>query len=262
MKLFFRRFGQGDPLVILHGLFGLSDNWVTIGKRLARDFEVYIPDLRNHGQSPHSSVFNFSALVEDLIEFTEDNGLKDIILIGHSLGGITSMHTALQNPSLVKKLIVVDISLRKYRNWEDHQLLINAMKNVDFSSVDKRSDVETQLLKTIKSPKLCQFLLKNVYWRNKGRLDWRLNLDALNENLPLNNEGYPEDKQFMRPVLFIRGELSDYILDEDLEEIYKKFPRAELSTVPNATHWVHSDAPEEFLEIVRGFLLSGYPENK
>jgi len=256
MKLFFRRFGQGKPLVILHGLFGLSDNWATIGKRLATDFEVYIPDLRNHGQSPHSNIFNFPALVEDVIEFTEENNLKETILIGHSLGGITSMQVALQNPSLVKKLIIVDISLRKYRNYDDHQQLINAMLSVDFSSVHKRSDVEKQLLKTINSPKLCQFLLKNVYWRNKGRLDWRLNLAALNENLPLIYEGAEGDKQFPGPALFIRGELSDYILDEDLDEIYKKFPRAELSTVPNATHWVHSDAPEEFLEIVLRFILS------
>jgi pimeloyl-ACP methyl ester carboxylesterase len=166
------------------------------------------------------------------------------------------MQVALQNPSLVKKLIIVDISLRKYRNYDDHQQLINAMLSVDFSSVHKRSDVEKQLLKTINSPKLCQFLLKNVYWRNKGRLDWRLNLAALNENLPLIYEGAEGDKQFPGPALFIRGELSDYILDEDLDEIYKKFPRAELSTVPNATHWVHSDAPEEFLEIVLRFILS------
>jgi esterase len=254
MKLFFRRFGQGKPLVILHGLFGISDNWVTIGKHLAKDFEVYIPDLRNHGQSPHSGIFNFPALVQDLIEFTEDNDLKDIILIGHSLGGITSMQFALQNTSFVKKIIVVDISLRKYRNYDDHQQLINAMLSVDFLSAHKRSDVEKQLMNTIKSPRLCQFLLKNVYWRNKDTLDWRLNLNGINENLPLVYESMTGENQFMGPALFIRGGLSDYILNEDLDEIYKKFPRAELVTIPNATHWVHADAPEEFLEIVSRFL--------
>jgi len=256
MKLFFRRFGQGNPLIILHGLFGISDNWVTIGKHLAKAFDVYIPDLRNHGQSPHSRIFNFPALVHDLIEFTEENNLKDIILIGHSLGGITAMQFALQNPSAVTKIIIVDISLRKYRNFDDHQQLINAMLDVDFSIAHKRSDVEKQLLKTINSRRLCQFLLKNVYWRNKDTLDWRLNLVALNENLPLIYENTADDKQFKCPALFIRGGSSDYILDEDLDEIYKKFPRAELSTVPNATHWVHADAPEEFLKIVSRFLLS------
>jgi len=255
MKLFFRRFGQGNPLVILHGLFGISDNWVTIGKRLSKDFEVFIPDLRNHGQSPHSNVFNFPALVQDLVEFTEENNLQDISLMGHSLGGITSMQFALQYPFLVKRMIVVDISLRQYPNYDDHQRLINAMLSVDFSAIHKRSDVEKQLMKTIKSHRLCQFLLKNVYWRNKDTLDWRLNLGALNENLPLNYENLVDEKPFVGPVLFIRGGLSGYILDEDLVEIYKKFPRAEIATVPNASHWVHADAPEEFFEVLSRFLL-------
>jgi pimeloyl-ACP methyl ester carboxylesterase len=195
-------------------------------------------------------------LVQDLIEFTEENNLKDIILIGHSLGGIISMQLAIQNPLLVIKMIVVDISLRKFPNFTDHQKLMNAMLNVDFSSVSKRSDVEKQLMNTIKSPRLRQFLLKNVYWRNKDTLDWRLDLVDLNENLPLIYEGTSDETQFTGPVLFIRGGLSDYIKDEDLDEIYKKFPRAELSTVPDATHWIHADAPEEFLKIVSGFLLS------
>jgi len=254
MKLFFRRFGHGNPVVILHGLFGISDNWVTIGKRLAKEFEVYILDLRNHGQSPHSGIFNFSALVQDLMEFTEENDLKEMILIGHSLGGIISMQFALQNTDFVKKIVIVDISLRKYRNYDDHQQLINAMLSVDFSICHKRSDVEKQLMYTIKSQKLCQFLLKNVYWRNKDTLDWRLNLAGINENLPLIYENTTDDNQFNGPALFIRGGLSDYIRDEDLDEIYKKFPRAELLTVPNATHWVHADAPEEFLKIVSRFL--------
>ena len=166
------------------------------------------------------------------------------------------MQFALQNPCIVKKMIIVDISLRKNRNYEDHQQLINAMLSVDFSCAHKRADVEKQLMNTIKSHRLRQFLLKNIYWRNKDTLDWRLNLVTLNENLPMILESTAGEKEFQGPVLFIRGGLSDYILEEDLDEIYKKFPRAELSTVPNATHWVHADAPEEFLEIVLQFILS------
>lgn len=255
MKLFFRRFGNGDPVIILHGLFGISDNWVSIGKRLAKDFTVYIPDLRNHGQSPHSTVFNFPALVEDLLEFTEENNLKNIILIGHSLGGIISMHFALQHPLIIRKIVVVDISLRKYQNYDEHQQIIDAMLRVDFSNVHKRSDIDKQMMNTIPSPKLRHFILKNVYWRDKDILDWRLDLAILNENLPLIYESTTDETKFLGPALFIRGGLSDYILDEDLDEIYKKFPQAELSTVSNATHWVHADAPEEFLDVVSGFLL-------
>jgi esterase len=256
MKLFFRRFGNGKPVIILHGLFGISDNWVSIGKRLAENFTVYIPDLRNHGQSPHSMLFNFPALVEDLLEFTEDNKLENIILIGHSLGGIISMHFALQHSFIIRKIVVVDISLRKYQNYDDHRHIIDAMMGVDFSNVHKRSDIDKQLLNTIPSPKLRHFILKNVYWRDKDILDWRLNLTALNENLPLIFENTTEENKFSGPALFIRGGLSDYVRDEDLKEIYKKFPRAELLTIPNASHWVHADAPEEFLEIVLQFILS------
>jgi len=255
MKLFFRQFGNGNPVIILHGLFGISDNWVTIGKRLAGNFKIYIPDLRNHGQSPHSMLFNFPAMVEDLLEFTEENDLENIILIGHSLGGIISMHFALQHPNFIRKIVVVDISLRKYQNYTDHQQIINAMMDVDFSNVLKRSDIDKQLMNTIPSSKLRQFILKNVYWREKDILDWRLNLVALNENLPLIYESITEENRFLGPALFIRGGLSDYIRDEDLKEIYKKFPRAELFTIPNASHWVHADAPEEFLDVVSRFLL-------
>jgi esterase len=259
MKLFFRRFGRGNPVVILHGLFGVSDNWVTIGRRLAEDFEVYIPDLRNHGQSPHSPVFSISALAEDLTDFIEENSLEDIILIGHSLGGLVSMQCVLQYPHIAAKIIVVDISLRKNHNYEEHIQLIDTMRDVDFSGVRKRSDVEKQLMSRIKSPKLRNLLLKNVYWRDKDNLDWQLNLPALYENLPFKYEDTTGENRFNGPALFIRGGLSDYIKDKDFEEICKKFPRAQLSTIPNATHWVHADAPENFLEVVRRFLL---PDNQ
>ena len=256
MKLFFRHFGQGNPLIILHGLFGISDNWVTIGKRLSEDFEVFIPDLRNHGQSLHSPVFTIPALVEDLLDFTEGNKLENVVLMGHSLGGLTSMQFALEYPHLVKRIIVVDISLRKRHNYDDHFQLINAMLDVDFTGVTKRSDVEKQLMQKVRSPRLRNFLLKNVYWRDKNRLDWRLDLNAINDNLPLIYEGTSDDKKFNGPALFIRGGLSDYIGDKDLNEIYEKFPLARISTIPNASHWVHADAPEEFYRIVKGFLLS------
>jgi len=254
MKLFFRRFGQGFPVIILHGLFGLSDNWVTFGRSLSEQFEVFIPDLRNHGQSPHSQVFDFPALVEDLGEFLENNNIIAPVLIGHSLGGKTAMLFALEFPELIKKLIVVDISLRKYPPNGEHQQLINAMLAVDFSSAGSRMDVERQLEKAVESKVLRQFLLKNVYWRNKTMLDWRLNLPALNENLPLVFEGVTSDRQFDKPVLFIRGERSPYITDSDHLEIYKKFPQAVITTIPNASHWVHADAPVEFFRLVDAFL--------
>jgi pimeloyl-ACP methyl ester carboxylesterase len=254
MKLFCRQFGSGSPMVILHGLFGISDNWVSIARELGDQYRVYVPDLRNHGQSKHSPVFDFPSLEDDLLEMTEDLNLSGFILLGHSLGGKVAMYFTLHHPELIRKLIVVDISLRKATVNKEHQMLIDAMLKVDFSNSPARSDVDRQLASTIHSQRLRQFLLKNVYWRDKQTLDWRLNLPAINKNLLNVFEGVQVSGTFKGPALFVRGGKSDYILEEDIEELLKKFPGALVKTIPEAGHWVHADAPGEFLGILRGFL--------
>ena len=254
MKLFFRKFGSGQPVVILHGLFGLSDNWVTFARQLGEHYAVYVPDLRNHGQSPHSTVFDFSSLENDITELVEEIGSDRIFLIGHSLGGKTAMFFALHHPEIVRKLVIVDISLRKSPPDSEHQLLLNAMMDVDFSEANSRSDVEKQLQQTVKSQKLRQFLMKNVYWRDRHSLDWRLNLRAINENLMSVFEGVDVSGSYPGPALFIRGGSSEYVRDSDLDDLKMKFPGSELETIANASHWVHADAPGEFYSLVKNFL--------
>jgi esterase len=256
MKLFIRRMGQGNPVIILHGLLGLSDNWVSFGRRLALDFEVFIPDFRNHGQSPHDQDFNFPVLVDDLHELIEDSGLKKVNLIGHSLGGKTAMFFALKYPDLLDKLVVVDIALRRYSPILEHQLLIDAMMKVDFSSARSRSDLDRQLEQYVHSLKLRQFLLKNIYWQDKETLGWRVNLPILMETLPRMLEGITPGKEFLNPVLLVRGGLSDYVTDEDVRKMIKQFPRTSVKTLANASHWVHADAPGEFYSLVHEFLLA------
>jgi len=254
MKLFCRQFGSGQPMVILHGLLGISDNWVSIARTLGEQYTVYVPDLRNHGQSQHSPVFNFSVLEDDLLEMTEEYKLENIILVGHSLGGKTAMYFALHHPQKILKLVIVDISLRKATVNKEHQMLIDAMLKVDFSKASARSDVERQLRATIPSQRLRQFLLKNVYWRGDRMLDWRLNLSSINENLLTVFEGVDVSGQFKGQVLIIRGGRSGYIRDEDVVELRSKFPGALMKTIPDAGHWVHADAPGEFLEVIKTFL--------
>lgn len=254
MKLFFRQSGSGPPLVIMHGLFGLSDNWVTFARALSDRYTVYILDLRNHGQSPHSALFNLSLMEEDLRECIEDHGLKEIILMGHSLGGKVAMLFALHQPQLVRKLIVVDISLRRSPPSKEHQKLIDAMRAVDFLRAKSRSEVDRQLQPMVNSEKLRLFLLKNVYWRDRDTLDWRLNLKAIDENLLSVFEGVDESGIYDGPSLFVRGALSPYIREADIPEIERKFPGAVVMTIAGAGHWVHADAPGEFLTIVGNFL--------
>lgn len=254
MKLFCRRFGTGQPVIILHGLFGMSDNLVSFGRQLSSHYAVSIPDLRNHGQSPHSKVFDFPSLESDLYEMVEENGFEDVMLIGHSLGGKTAMFFTLHHPELVRKLAVVDISLRRSASSVEHQQLLNAMMAVDFSKATSRGDVERQLEMQVKSQKLRQFLMKNVYWRDRHNLDWRLNLNAINENLLSIFEEVDVSGIYPGPALFIRGGLSDYIPDADIPGLLTKFPAAEVNTIENASHWVHADAPGEFYSVMKNFL--------
>ena len=150
MKLFFRIFGEGPAVIILHGLFGISDNWVTFGKKLAEQgFKVYIPDQRNHGQSPHSPIFNYLALTDDLHEFIGDNEIENPVIIGHSMGGKVSARFALENPELPEKVIIVDISLRAYPSRSSHAKIIEGMRRIKFDMVKSRKEVDMLLTERI-----------------------------------------------------------------------------------------------------------------
>ena len=255
MELFFRSYGDGQPVIILHGILGISDNWVTFGKKLAEQgFKVIIPDQRNHGHSPHSHAFNYFALVDDLAEFIDNLGLQDPILIGHSMGGKVVMRYTLENPELVSKIVLVDVSLRTYVTHTYHQQLIQAMMDANLEGIKVRQDVEKQLEESVKSERIRQFLMKSLYWKDKNKLGWRLNLESLYENLEFMYDGVFFSTKFHGPALFIRGGQSDYVTDDDFKAIFESFPNAEIQTIMNGTHWVHADEPDEFYNLVDKFL--------
>lgn len=255
MQLFFRKFGEGQPIIILHGLFGISDNWVSFGKKIADlGFTVYIPDQRNHGQSPHSAAFNYLALVDDLFEFIDEHELEDVIILGHSMGGKVAMRFALENPQYVSKLIVVDISLRAYEARPHHKIIIQAMKSVDFNIVKSRNEVEDILKVNIKDPKIRLFVMKNLHRLSQDEFEWRLYLDAICDNLDQMFDGIDVPNAFQKPSLFIRGGASDYIIDEDILPLKEAFPNQILHTIPKASHWVHAEAPELFYQYISDFL--------
>ena len=255
MELFYREYGKGRPLVILHGILGISDNWVTFARRISHlGYRCLIPDQRNHGHSPHHPVLNYYALSDDLGEFISSLGLKEPILLGHSMGGKVAMRFTLENQEKVSRLIVVDTSLRTYVRFHYHQRLIDAMMSIDFDSVRSRSEAEEVLSQRIEDERIVQFLLKNLFWKEKNRLAWRPNIQAIGENLENMYDGVFFSTRYDKPALFVRGGLSDYILDQDIPAIYENFPAARVETIESGTHWVHADAPEEFFRLVSYFL--------
>ncbi len=257
MELFYRHYGHGTPIVILHGLLGISDNWVAVSRKLADEgYSVYIPDQRNHGQSPHHPVLNYYALTDDLAEFIGQHHLEKPVLLGHSMGGKVAMRYTLENPGNVERLVVVDTSLRSYVRFNYHLKLIDAMLSVDLDGAKGRQDVAEMLAGKIQDPRLVQFLVKNLFWKEKGRLGWRPNLPAISYNVDSMYDGVFYSVRFDGKAIFVRGGQSDYILEEDIPAIMHNFPHAEIKTIENGTHWVHADEPDEFYKILLEFLKS------
>jgi esterase len=257
MDLLYREYGEGQPIVILHGLLGISDNWVAVARKLAAEgYRALIPDQRNHGQSPQHHVLNYYALTDDLSEFIESHKLIKPVILGHSMGGKVAMRYTLENPGKVDRLIIVDTSLRTYVRFNYHLKLIDAMLSVDFSKVGSRQEVETILAEKIGDERLVRFLMKNLYWKEKGLLGWRPNLKAISYHVDAMYDGVFYSTRFERPALFIRGGKSDYILEEDFPAIYQNFPHASIKTIENGTHWVHADEPDEFYHLLLEFLKS------
>jgi esterase len=252
LKLHHRILGEGEPLVILHGLFGYSDNWQTHAKKLADYYKVILVDQRNHGHSPWSEEFTYDLLVDDLKELVDDLKLKDIILVGHSMGGKTAMRYAQRYPDDLDKLIVVDIGVKTYP--AHHDLILQGLLAVETKDLSSRSVAEKQMEPFIASSGIRQFLLKNLYWKEKGKLAWRINIPVLQREMPNILKGLPEVEVFT-PTLFIRGLMSDYILDNDIELLENRFPDMQMESIENAGHWVHAEAPEPFIEAVLSFCL-------
>jgi len=252
MNLFSRKMGEGKPLVILHGLFGMSDNWMTLAKQFAsKGFAVFMPDARNHGQSPWSEEFNYIVMAQDVLELLDIEGLQKATLIGHSMGGKTSMFFACKNSSRVEKLIVADMSPRKYPvgNLE----VIAAMRAVDLSNITSRKEAEVSLKNSLKDEVTVQFLLKSLYWKDE-KLAWRFNLDAIEKNIERMSDPLPSDYNFSSPTLFLRGDRSSYISNEDAPLIKQHFPNSMIEIIPNAGHWIHAENPQGFMNALLNFL--------
>lgn len=254
MKLAYREFGTGQPLIILHGLFGQSDNWNTLAKRFSeKGFHVFTIDQRNHGLSPHSEVWNYEAMAQDLKEFIDEHQLKQVILLGHSMGGKTVLFFEQQFPNMAQKLIVADIAPRAYEPHHDD--VLKALNAVDFTNIHTRKDAEAILGQYITDFGTKQFLLKNIYWREDKtkQMAWRFNLETITKKYHHIGVEVPLFKSKTQ-TLFIRGEKSHYITDKDMIDIRYRFEDVDLKTIANSGHWVHAEQPDAFFNCVMEFI--------
>lgn len=245
--------GEGKPLIIIHGFLGMSDNWKTLsGEYAEKGFQVHAVDMRNHGRSFHSDEFTYTAMAKDIYNYCEEHNLDKVNVIGHSMGGKTAMLFAMNYPEKLDKLIIADIAPKYYA--PHHQDILAGLNAIDFSRKPSRSDVETVLENYIKDFGTRQFLMKSLYWKEKGQLAFRFNLDVFNEKIENIGEALPENTAYNGAVLFLRGEKSPYIRDKDFELIKKHFPKAEIETIKNVGHWLHAENPKDFFAATINFL--------
>ena len=253
MELHSQILGKGRPFIILHGFLGMGDNWKSLGNRWAEEgYEVHLLDQRNHGRSFHSEAFSYKVLAQDVLEYCQARGLEDIVLLGHSMGGKVAMEFAVAHPDRVSKLIVADIGPKAYP--PHHQDILKALSELDFSQIASRGQAEEVLSQYIADEGTRLFLLKNLYRKKKDQFALRINLPVLSDNIGEIGKALPEGSVFNGETLFLAGEKSDYIEETDSVLIKKHFPRAEISTIPNAGHWLHAENPEVFFERCEEFL--------
>lgn len=238
-------------MIILHGIFGSSDNWLTQAKLFSAHYRVFLIDQRNHGQSPHDDAFDYPVMVADLLEFIDTHQLENPIIIGHSMGGKVAMNFAVAYPDKLEKLIVVDIAPRPY-NLE-HYVIIDGLKAVPILQLASRNDADAALVPYVPEPDVRQFLLKNLQRKAEGGFSWKINLPVIDKNLSNIGLDLQFEGTFEKPTLFIRGGKSKYVRDKDMARILEVFPMAIMETLDTG-HWVQAEKPKEFVEVVERWL--------
>jgi pimeloyl-ACP methyl ester carboxylesterase len=252
MELWYHKAGSGAlPVVILHGLFGSSDNWRTLANVISASYPVISVDLRNHGRSPHTESHTYLEMAEDLDKLLNARGLEEVILVGHSMGGKAAMTYATIQPERVHKLVVVDIAPKAYN--PQHNDVIEALFSVPLSQIGNRQEAEQFLARKISDPSVIQFLMKGLYRKEDGGYGWRFNLPVLAKDYAEITSSIPDCGSYKKPTLFIKGNRSNYIEAKDAPLIQKLFPNSKIGNI-NAGHWVHAEAPKAFLQMLEQFL--------
>ncbi len=252
MQLHYATYGDGYPLIILHGLFGSLENWQTLSRAFSRCYRVYALDARNHGESLHSPEMNYGLMADDLDEFMSAQGISSTYLLGHSMGGKTAMQFAFRHPEKVDKLVIVDVAPHAYP--PQHDAIFRALFSVSPRQFTRRKDIDAALARQLPDLALRQFLEKNLTRTSTGAFEWKLDLDSIYRNYGALGQGLDGARRFEKPALFIRGERSGYITKQDAEQIRTFFPYSRIITLPGVGHWVHVEARRRFARVVLAFL--------
>ncbi|MCB1666003.1 MAG: alpha/beta fold hydrolase [Pseudomonadales bacterium] len=255
MKLNYKQYStEGEPLLVLHGLFGSYGNWGWQARQLASDFAVYGLDLRNHGGSPHSDDMDYPCMARDVLEFMDDHGIARCHLLGHSMGGKTAMQVALAAPERVDRLVVADIAPVQYEG--QHDRILAGLKAIDTARIRSRGEADAILAEYEPDELVRQFLLTNLVKQADDAYGWRINLPVLTSHYDRLREA-PAEGQFEGPVLFVKGALSNYITEAHRDAILQRFPHARIKVILHTGHWLHAEKPQTFYHIVHGFLKPG-----
>jgi pimeloyl-ACP methyl ester carboxylesterase len=245
-------FGEGPPVLILHGLFGSQRNWGGIIRALAAEMQIHGLDLRNHGESPWAETMSYDDMAGDVARYIETNDLGPVALLGHSMGGKVGMRLALTRPELLSRLIVVDIAPVSYHN-EHYSDYIGAMQALPVDQLTRRAEADSALKPAIPDDSLRAFLLQNMVSEG-GHFRWRINLANIGANMKSLIAFPPSDAIYSGPAFFLAGGRSNYIRPRDRERILSYFPKAEIQEIPDSGHWPHAEHPERFLAMVRPLL--------
>lgn len=262
MKLFYRSLGKGKPLLILHGLWGASDNWLPVAHLLENEFRVILPDMRNHGQSPHCKTMDYNALCHDILQMIEELELpRPLYAAGHSMGGKTLMHLLLHELGLFEKACVIDIAPKRYKDaGRIHSWLLRQAERLPLGNMQSRKELNRYLQENFHEEEIRQFYLKNIRRTSTG-FCWKVNLPALRHNLPeiMKWEEQVAAEPSHTPVLFIKGEQSDYLQECDFHAARERyFPAAHYVVIPHARHSIHADQPQALALLLADFFSEGY----
>lgn len=256
MQLHYKKYSDsGEPLLVLHGLFGSQSNWGAHCKQLAEQFMVIGVDLRNHGDSAHADEHNYQVMAEDISELLKSLSIESAYFIGHSMGGKVAMELALSQPDLVSKLLVVDIAPVHYTGKaDDHMRVIAGMNALDLPAMTSRTEAEQQLTDYIEDEATRKFIITNLVRNGDSGFAWRLNLPVIEANYDRLVEKPKANGVFEKPTLFVKGELSPYIQSKHEAQILELFPNAGVKIISEAGHWLHADKPQAFQKVAMDFF--------